>query len=419
MFQLLTHLQNPLFVALSAGLFVLVVVFLLFRMNLIRDLRAFAFVIALAAGAAALRVFPLDFESNDYTAFLSEWVKFFRARGGFPGLRERIGDYNFPYLYFLAFFSILPLEDLYLIKLLSIAFDLMVAVYVLLLVSLNNKKPLALLSAFFLPLYLPTVWVNSALWAQCDSIYTAFGLMGLYYGLKGRPWLSVAAAALAFSFKLQIIFLLPIYAILLIARKIRMRHLGMFPLTYLVTVLPALLLGRPLIDVVKIYTNQVGTYSAYLTLNAPSIYALFPRTENAAFFSPAGILGASALLVFLLYYSFLRRALLTDRAILLMAAFMVIAVPFLLPSMHERYFYLADVLSVVTAFLIPRRFYLPLLTQYGSWSGYSNYLLGGGVGIRNGALAMLAAGLFIGQSLYTELLEHKTTGQTIDHPIGQ
>ena len=51
-----------------------------------------------------------------------------------------------------------------------------------------------------------------------------------------------------------------------------------------------------------------------------------------------------------------------------------IAIPFFLPHMHERYFYLADVLSVCYAAAHPRRFYAPVIVLLGSFNGYCAYL---------------------------------------------
>ena len=120
--------------------------------------------------------------------------------------------------------------------------------------------------SLFAVLFLPTVIVNSSMWGQCDSIYAAFGLLALYFALRDKYVLSVALAAVAFSFKLQIIFLLPIYAVFLFTGRIRFRLLVFRLYTWLFA--PAALMGRPILDSVLIYTNQVKTYSKHLTLNA-------------------------------------------------------------------------------------------------------------------------------------------------------
>ena len=74
---------------------------------------------------------------------------------------------------------------------------------------------------------------------------------------------------------------------------------------------------------------------------------------------------------------------------------MVQLIPFLLPSMHERYFYLSDILSVISSFASPWLIPVPILVQLGSWSGYHAYLFGGGIGIELGAKFMLAAAVIL------------------------
>lgn len=81
-----------------------------------------------------------------------------------------------------------------------------------------------------------------------------------------------------------------------------------------------------------------------------------------------------------------RRPELTPTRIVLLATTSVILVPYLLPGMHERYFCLADVLSVIAAFHLPRRlWYVPILVQISSFGSYLQYLstqgdMGGGGG---------------------------------------
>jgi Gpi18-like mannosyltransferase len=59
-----------------------------------------------------------------------------------------------------------------------------------------------------------------------------------------------------------------------------------------------------------------------------------------------------------------------------LALLCVLAVPFLLPKMHERYFFLADVISIVYAFSFPRAFLIPIVMQLVSLLSYAPYLTG-------------------------------------------
>ena len=81
----------------------------------------------LLAAAFVLRGLCLNYETDDYTQFLTVWVNFFRTHGELAALRESVGNYNVPYLTFLALISGSSLPDLYLIKLFSIFFDVVLA----------------------------------------------------------------------------------------------------------------------------------------------------------------------------------------------------------------------------------------------------------------------------------------------------
>ena len=152
--------------------------------------------------ALLLRALALDHITYDYRDFLSQWAAFFRERGGFAAIREPVGDYNVPYLYFVAAISYLPVPDLYAIKLFSILFDVILAWGGLRLVRAlggNGKQSIA---AFLMLLFLPTVVLNGSLWGQCDSLYGALVLHALATVADGKPKTSVALLAAAFSFKL-------------------------------------------------------------------------------------------------------------------------------------------------------------------------------------------------------------------------
>ena len=120
----------------------------------------------LIAAALAARLLCMDHVTADYETFLSKWVDYFRSNGAWKGLGGSVGNYNVPYLYFLAFFSLSDVNDLYLIKLLSIAFDFILAHGIMSIVSLFKKEKNIQLGAYFVSLFLPTVILNSAYWGQ-------------------------------------------------------------------------------------------------------------------------------------------------------------------------------------------------------------------------------------------------------------
>ncbi len=313
-----------------------------------------------------LRGAVFSYETLDYQNFLARWVEFFRQHGGFAALKYEIGNYNIPYLYFLALFSLLPLKDLYFIKLLS--------------------------TAYFTAFFLPTVFLNSAVWGQCDSLYAAPLVLGVWCALDGRPAESVILAAVAFGFKLQAVFVLPVYAVFLMTGKIKWKHVLLFPVTYLILVLPAVCAGRPLWETVTLYFSQTGSIGSGLNYNSPSVFSVFTDIRNPAAAATVGICLAVFYMLNLLAVSWVYRDRMNDKAILALCLLFAIGIPFFLPHMHERYFYAADIFSLVLAFAVPLCFPVALLVQFASLLGYHAYLKMRYLLLMNhGAAALIAA----------------------------
>ena len=349
---------------------------LLYRAKLLEKPWAAILCAVLMAVNFGLRASVLDYETLDYQNFLTQWCAFFEDYGGFRALSTPVGNYNIPYLYFLALFSYLPIRDLYLIKLLSMAFDVLLAWTAMKLLARFTQQKSRLIACFFAVLYWPTVFLNSALWGQCDSIYVALALLGIWLALEDRPILSMVMIALSFGFKLQAVFVMPVYAALWMMGKFNWKHFLIFPLTYVLLVLPAVLLGRPFLDTLTLYFSQTGSIGAGLNYNSPSIFAIFwnvPEAQQKTA-STLAIAAAALYMLNLLAVAWVRRKSLTDRAILALALLFAIGIPFLLPHMHDRYFFAADMLGLVLAFAVPPLFLTAPLTEFASLLGYHAYL---------------------------------------------
>ena len=79
------------------------------------------------------------------------------------------------------------------------------------------------------------------------------------------------------------------------------------------------------------------------------------------------------LLVLAVCFVFRRR--LNDRLILTAALLFAVGIPFLLPHMHDRYFFAADALSLILVFCVPILAPVAALTQFASLLGYYAYLV--------------------------------------------
>lgn len=345
--------------------------------------------------AFVLRYCCLTYETLDYQDWLLVWLDSLRASGPWQGLGQAIWscNYNVPYLYFLALIANSEVWDLLLIKLFSILFDVILAWAVMRLAGLFTDSPARRLAAFIGVLWLPTVYLNGALWGQCDVVYAAFAVLGVYLALSDRPGWSVAAVAVSISFKLQGIFLLPAYLVFLFAGRIKFRHLFIFPAVYIATLLPAVLAGRDFRELLTLYYNNTSSIGDGLNYNSSSLYALldFSRTPASAA-SAVGIALAFSLCAAVYVWTLINRRKLSSRTLLGVAVLFCLGIPFFLPHMHDRYFFMADVLTFALAVVAPRTALAPVCVSFGSFLGYYAYLkMRYLLPMRWGALAMVLA----------------------------
>lgn len=348
---------------------------LLWRERIFESKALFAAAFAFTALALVIRASLLDFKSGDYLTFLAPWTQFFRDNGGFAALRYSLGNYNPPYMYFLALFSYFDISELYLIKLLSVLFDVLLAWACMKLLGLYTGSRAKLLGVFFAVLFLPTVVTNGAYWAQCDSIYAFFGIYALYLGLRGRGCASMVSLAACFAFKLQAVFIIPVFFILLLAKKLRWRQLLVFPAAYIVFMLPALIAGRPFIETMTLYFAQAGTVGDAMNYNAPSLTSMFQWSGNTEGWSMLLIAAAFALVLASYAVAAVKRSSLDDTVILGFALLLAMGIPYLLPHMHDRYFFISGVLALVLAFRDWRFLPVPLLAELASLHCYYAYFV--------------------------------------------
>jgi Gpi18-like mannosyltransferase len=252
-------------------------------------------------------------------------------------------------------------------------FDLGLAYFTFRMVLLRHRIVWLAGLAAVIVLLLPTVWLNSAMWGQADSIYAMFCLGGVYYLMRSHPWLACLFLGSAVAFKLQGVFILPLVGLLVLARRMPWHALLGIPAAYLAWCLPGVLLsGRPS-DLYSIYAEQVG-HSRALTANAPTVYQFFRIGVGLDTMHTAGVVFTFGLVVVvtLVLVKGLQRV--GQEEILTVGLLFALLVPFFLPGMHERYFYVADVLSVIVAFWVPRLVIVPLLVQIASALSYVAFL---------------------------------------------
>ena len=373
----------------------LLALFLLWREGLFRDRTQQVMILFLVPLAFVLRYCFLTYETLDYQDWIKVWIQSLRDAGPWQGLGQEIWscNYNVPYLYFLSVISLSSVYDLLLVKLLSIFFDVVLAWAAMRLTGVLTDSPAKKLAAFLLTLWLPSVVLNGSLWGQCDSIYGAFAVLAVYLALDGRPGLSVASIALSVSFKLQGIFILPVYFMFLLSGRIKWRHVFLFPVTYVLSILPAVLAGRGFWELLTLYVRNTSTIGEGLNYNSSSLYALLDfggLSEAAA--ARVGIVLAFFFCCALFAWFVIRIRDIDDKALFGATVLFAIGVPFFLPHMHDRYFFLADILTLVLAVSAPRYALVAAAVSFGSLLGYHAYLkMRYLLPMRYGAVAMALA----------------------------
>ena len=318
--------------------------------------------------------------AGDYKMFFEPWVATLReAGGGIKGLSAEFEyvDYTTPYLTILSFISICPfLNTLLLMKLVSIFFDFVAAFAVMAIVYDRTKNMTYGILGYGALLMVPTVLTNGAMWAQCDIIFTSFVLWSLYFMLKDKPAWSMAFYGIAFAFKLQTLFLAPLYVILWMKGKVKLKHFLFLPLMYVIGMIPSLLAGKSFWELISVYFFQAnGQMDIYaLSHKFPNIYQLIGTDSFLFEYADAGIwvtLGA----LMILMYCFARKQYEMNVCLLLrMGMLLTMTVVFFLPHMHERYAILVDVMAIVYVFFDFRKLYIPVLTILCSFAGYTVYL---------------------------------------------
>lgn len=335
----------------------------------------------------AIRIEGIEFESMDMIKCLYKWFNELKINGGLNALSLNIGDYNMPYMTIMACLTYLPIAPIISIKLVSIIFDYLLAIFsVKLLKELlkdNYNKGIGLF-AYSIIILLPTVMLNSSYWGQCDSIYTTFIVISLIYLLKKKYLLSFIFLGISFAFKLQFILVLPLYVLYFLSkRRLPIYYFLIIPIINLIMCLPSIIFGKNLIDCIKIYFTQTSEYNYMISLNFPGIYNLFYKpgaflTEIPVpneYLSKIMIIVLAVIFICASLYVIIKKVKFNNKLIIETALWSVMVSTFLLPYMHDRYMYIADVLSVIYCIIYGiKKLYIPICINLCSLYTYIVFL---------------------------------------------
>ncbi|MBQ6399079.1 MAG: DUF2029 domain-containing protein [Clostridia bacterium] len=288
-----------------------------------------------------IRYWTVGFHSEDMDIFL-RWYRDIGEKGGWRALSTQTGNYGVLFQTLMVIAYYLPLSPVVAMKAVLLPFDFVLAAAAGLIVKKISGSGLKGAVGYAAALNFPIVLLNGALWGQCESLITGFGLLAYWLILEKKPVLAFISLGIAFSVKLQGIFFLPFFLFLYADRKeYSLLHFLLIPATIVVTSLPGILQGRDIIDLFRTLINQGGQYER-ISYNYPSFWGLmFPNMKEGYYEDLKGMLIVLTLLVLAVGMLLLlkRKKPLTDLDHLKILALILYVCPLLLPNMHERYDY--------------------------------------------------------------------------------
>lgn len=196
----------------------------------------------------------------------------------------------------------------------------------------------------------------------------------MYYYLKNKYTKSFIFLGIAFAFKLQAIFIIPFYVILYLKEnKFTMLNFLLIPIISIVLYIPALIVGRPISKLWGIYFEQVGE-TQDLVYNFPSIYNLLPNEQQI--FRTAGLLFTICALGIIAVYTLNTNKEYDSKDIIELGLITVIIITYFMPGMHDRYMYIADILSLIYCICNKKRIFIAIGVNFMSFNSYIAYLFG-------------------------------------------
>ena len=284
-------------------------------------------------------------ESMDQTLYLLPWFAHIVHYGPIGAFAHPFGNYTPPYLYLLAIASLFhgAAPPMYIIKLLSVAGTAFAVFAMADVLKTCGGKPKHALLLFAVP----SVVINAGLLGQCDAIWAGACLFAVAAMISGRTVRSLVWCGIAFAFKAQAIFIAPFIVGAMIGRRALLWQWTIPPLVFAAAMVPAWLAGWPAWQLAMIYPTQANWFDIPGRLANPWIFATVFAPEAAKHFywlGYAAVAAASSAIVALTSTSVRN-----PRAMLLLALLSSLALPFLFPKMLERYFFLADLLSIAAA----------------------------------------------------------------------
>jgi hypothetical protein len=279
----------------------------------------------------------------DMTLFLEPWFNHILRYGPIQAFAHPFSNYEPAYLYLLAFGSLAHglLATMTIIKILSVAGTVFLTLALAeLLKSAGVDRRGALLV-----LVLPSIVLNDAFLAQCDALWAGACIFALAAIIRGQTLRSMIWCGIAISFKALAVFMAPVIIGAMIGRRAPLWQWAVPALVYLSTLALPWMLGWPGIQLLTVYLDQANLEPliAGRLANPWMVMTIF-ADEAARHFYFLGMSAAVAAGVVI--GALAKRGWRDPRQLILLGALSGTLLPFLLPKMLERYYFLGDVMTL-------------------------------------------------------------------------
>ena len=199
-----------------------------------RILNILTLILVLGVGLLIRKEF-IWYVSRDWTGFFELWINEI-SNQGFKALAGDFYDYAPAYMYLLIIAAQFGAKSMVAMKLISVCFDFVVAVAAGLVVYEIRKKESLSMLVFSIVWLAPTVISNSSMWGQCDAVYASFLMLTVLFFVKDQSRVAMIFYGIAFAFKLQAFFWLPVIILLWLFKKIKTIDFLWIPLMYFISI---------------------------------------------------------------------------------------------------------------------------------------------------------------------------------------
>lgn len=281
----------------------------------------------------------------DVRIFLEPWFNHILHYGPIQAFAHPFSNYEPAYLYLLAVGSLAhgPLATMTILKIISVAgtLFLMWAIADVLAAAGAERRGALLL------LVLPSVVLNDALLAQCDALWAGASIFGVAAIIRGHTLRAMVWCGIAIAFKAQAAFMAPVIIGAMIGRRAPWWQWLVPAAVFLATLVPPWLLGWPAMQLLTVYVGQATLDQIAGRLANPWMLGTIFAEQAARHLFLVGYVAAAAAAAAIAALA--ARGCRDARLLILLAALAGTALPFLLPKMLERYYFLGDVMTLSLA----------------------------------------------------------------------